>query len=87
MNDCKSRPFLVAYYDGELDERARRQIEEHLRDCPACCAELAEMRELSLRIADASTELHGEASRPPEQWRRVNSLEAARDNPIAPGWE
>jgi anti-sigma factor RsiW len=39
--------WLAAYYDGELSETRRQQVEEHLSDCPACQAELAELRKLS----------------------------------------
>jgi len=38
---------LGAYLDDELDEQIRRQVEEHLRQCPACTAELQELRHLS----------------------------------------
>lgn len=38
---------LSAWLDGELDESARRRLETHLADCPACAAQLAALRDLS----------------------------------------
>lgn len=37
---------LHAYEDGELPEKPMREIEEHLRACPACRRELDRLREL-----------------------------------------
>lgn len=38
---------LSAWLDGELDESARRRLEMHLADCPACAAQLAALRDLA----------------------------------------
>ncbi|MCX6562756.1 MAG: zf-HC2 domain-containing protein, partial [Candidatus Aminicenantes bacterium] len=40
MNHDKALPLLGAYHDGELQDREKKQIEEHLKDCPACREEL-----------------------------------------------
>lgn len=37
--------FLMAYLEGELDARARRVFEEHMRDCPPCEEYLGTYRE------------------------------------------
>ena len=37
-------PLLAAYHDGELDPPVRAQVEEHLRQCDACAAELSRIR-------------------------------------------
>lgn len=40
------RRWLPDYPDGELSPFWRRRLEAHLRDCPACQKELAEIREV-----------------------------------------
>jgi anti-sigma factor RsiW len=40
-------PKLGAYLDGELDQRSQSEVETHLETCPACQAELEELRQLS----------------------------------------
>jgi anti-sigma factor RsiW len=47
MTDCTYHSRLSAYYDGELPSEAAREVESHVRACPACAAELAEIREVS----------------------------------------
>lgn len=55
MGDCTFKFRLVAHYDRELDAGASRRVEAHVAHCPACRAELEAMRELSVRVAAAST--------------------------------
>jgi anti-sigma factor RsiW len=43
-------PLLDAYYDGELDPPARAQVEEHLRTCESCTAELSRIRAASASL-------------------------------------
>ena len=40
-------PKLGAYLDGELDRRGQNEVRAHLETCPACRAELEELRNLS----------------------------------------
>lgn len=47
MNECPHAQQLSAYHDGELSPAAGAEMEQHLRECPACAAELARLRELS----------------------------------------
>jgi anti-sigma factor RsiW len=47
MSECPNSSILSAYYDGELDEARRGEVERHLRDCSACEAELGRLREMS----------------------------------------
>lgn len=44
--------WLEAYHDGELGAAATRRIEAHLAECPACRAELEEIRRLSELLRD-----------------------------------
>lgn len=43
--------LLAAYYDEELEPGRRRQVEQHLRECPACQAELERLSQLSDLLA------------------------------------
>jgi anti-sigma factor RsiW len=48
---CERAPsFLGAYVLGALDADERRAAEQHLADCPACAAELAEFRGLTAHL-------------------------------------
>jgi anti-sigma factor RsiW len=47
MQKCDLIAKLDAYHDGELDEAERLEMEAHLRECPACAAELAVMNSVS----------------------------------------
>lgn len=57
MANCEHLVRLNAYHDGELSPPERAAVEVHLRDCPSCAAELAEMPMFSGAFA---------ASAPPE---------------------
>jgi predicted anti-sigma-YlaC factor YlaD len=43
MGHQRIKELISSYYDGELDEEKRRQLEEHLVDCPECRKEFEEM--------------------------------------------
>jgi anti-sigma factor RsiW len=44
---AKNRKHLNAYMDGELPDRARREVERHLTKCPACLLQLDGLRGLA----------------------------------------
>jgi hypothetical protein len=46
-SQCPFESRLGAFHDGELDEVARRCVEEHLPTCPACQGLLARLQSLS----------------------------------------
>lgn len=46
--------LLNEYYDGELSPARRRQVEAHLQACPACRAELEQVRQLSALLGEVS---------------------------------
>jgi hypothetical protein len=58
--------LLLGYLEGELDQDARRAVEEHLRVCPECRAELD-----ALRGVDTLLKAHPDAFHPDESmlWR------------------
>src|SRR2546422_8940177 len=42
---CQSEQ-IAAYIDGELDDNSRSLLEEHLKACPRCAADLTDQRQL-----------------------------------------
>jgi len=46
MSPKEQHPELQAFHDGELPPAASSAVAAHLRGCPACRAELAELRSL-----------------------------------------
>ena len=56
MNCTECKEKLVELLEGLLPESQRRVVEEHLKDCQQCQAELEELKELNERItADSKT--------------------------------
>lgn len=51
---CIDAQMLSAYFDGELVEPYKTQVEEHLEHCAACKKHLDEIAELSSKIKDSS---------------------------------
>lgn len=52
MSECQQACRLNAYHDGEMPAGARAELEQHLRQCPQCTAELERLRAMS-RLAAA----------------------------------
>jgi hypothetical protein len=50
MNCEESKELLVAYFEGLLEDSEQQAVEEHLKDCPACQAELQELKGLHDRL-------------------------------------
>ncbi len=56
-SDCeKDIKRLSEYLDGELDESACREIEQHLRECPECRACVESMRKTIRLCKEAAVE-------------------------------
>lgn len=53
MSECDYARRLGAYHDGELPAAKAAEVEEHVRRCPACAAELARIRALSQILKSA----------------------------------
>jgi len=43
MDHQKIKELISSYHDKELDEEKRKQVEEHLKECPECRKEFEEM--------------------------------------------
>jgi anti-sigma factor RsiW len=67
MNECEHAQRLGAYHDGELVGAARAEIERHLRQCPACAAELQRLGRLSGLFSKAAA-----PPMPPAALRRLH---------------
>jgi len=67
MMECRQADRLSAYYDGELPEPARVAVEEHIRGCPACAAELGRLQRLSQLVRAA-----GRSEMPPQALDRLH---------------
>ncbi len=65
--DCSSaRPEIPALVQGELADNAQREIEDHLRACPACSAEERAVRDLLDALRDAA-----DAAPSPAVWEAI----------------
>lgn len=87
MLQCEFQQRLNAYHDGELDERARREVEAHAHACEGCAAQLAAMRQLSGLIrSGARARAAADAPRPEELARMHGAVSRvareARDRPL-----
>ena len=68
---------IAAYLDGELDDTVGGLLEDHLRQCPTCSAELAEQRSL---LRTLETTLCRTSSLPlPNDFARVVAARAESD--------
>jgi len=43
MDHQKIKELISSYHDKELDEEKKKQVEEHLKECPECRREFEEM--------------------------------------------
>ena len=50
MNCEETKELLVAYVEGLLEDSEKQAVAEHLKDCPACQAELTELTGLHDRL-------------------------------------
>jgi hypothetical protein len=66
MNCDTVREQLGAYADGELAAELAAQVERHTRECPACAAEIGELREMIGQLAGAAA-----VKAPPQLWSMI----------------
>ena len=69
---------LHAYADGEIAERERARIEEHVAACEQCRARLEEVEKLSHRTSHLLAELEPAPSSAPS-WAKIEARSAARE--------
>ena len=81
MANCEQQVRLTAYYDGEFSPSERTGVEEHVRHCPACQAELASMRRLSGLLSPAGAVRPGADELSPAALDRLHR--SVDDLPIA----
>jgi anti-sigma factor RsiW len=75
VNDQHATLLLGAYVLGSLDERERQEVDDHLRTCPACAAELAElepMRAILAQVDMADIEAY-DVTPPPDLFARMTA--------------
>ncbi len=83
MNCEELNTLLHGYLDGELDLVRSLEVEQHLKECPACSQALAEQR--ALRAAMAAQPLYFEAPKDFSKRVRAAVREASRaEAPSAP---
>jgi anti-sigma factor RsiW len=90
---CPAGPqSLGAYALGALEPEERRLVEEHVRRCAACAAELAEFRALQPLLArvDPDDLRDAPVTPSPDLFARVSAAaaaeESAQDAPAGPRW-
>jgi len=80
MNCDRAHPLIDAYTTDELDLAAALDVEQHLKECPACTRELESLHALRSTLASPSLRY----AAPPDLRRRVSvnpSSSDARQNP------
>jgi|SRR5580658_3055705 anti-sigma factor RsiW len=80
MADCEFENLLTAYHDGALDAARRAEVDRHIQGCPACAAELAQLRSLS-QLIESNVSLAPGLSQIARH-RLHNRLDAAMDEGI-----
>jgi anti-sigma factor RsiW len=49
---CADKALLISYLYGECDEIERRDVEQHLANCPSCSAEIDHFRAVRVSLSD-----------------------------------
>jgi hypothetical protein len=85
MNCRDVRPLLTRYVDGEADNYEQTLIEHHLGECPACAAEVAQLR-LTRQRVQREIKSWAASALPPAAARErlLAKLAAEKGNPVQP---
>lgn len=82
MTACgEDRKALAAYLDGELPAEQARRLQEHLRGCPECAAEVAAMVAMRRAIKPAATRFA-----PSAEFRRKVQGQIATKRSVGSRW-
>lgn len=85
MSHRRARKLLNAYLDGELEERERKLVEEHLKACSSCSKELEALKAIDEMVKTRTTHRPSE-----EYWKtlpaRVRSRIIAEQERAKPVW-
>lgn len=68
MNCHEVQENLSTYFDGELSEDARQEVDAHVAECESCCGELQCFARLSNLVRHIPV-----PAAPPDVWRRVDA--------------
>lgn len=72
MMSCIQPQQLGAFFDGQLPDAQRAQVQDHLKQCPDCMRQLADLSALRDRIVEFQS-----GDPPPELWQSIEeSLDA-----------
>ena len=52
MSGCQFQSKIAAFHDGELDEAASKEVEQHLAGCMECREELQGLRQVTAAMAE-----------------------------------
>ncbi len=86
MTDQHPNLLFGAYVLGSLSAAERRDVDLHLRDCPACAAELAELEPLRdlLASVDAADVEALDVEPSPDLFERITASVDASETPATP---
>jgi len=52
MSQCQFQSKIAAFHDGELDQAASKEVEQHLAECKDCREELQGLRQVTVAMSD-----------------------------------
>jgi anti-sigma factor RsiW len=86
--DCdRVQTLLPGYFDGELDLVSALEIEEHLKNCPACSQKYAELAALRAVLSDNVGALYQPAPADLHKHIRSSIQKAHRSASTGPFWQ
>jgi anti-sigma factor RsiW len=84
MPDCRTISILLGrFFDRELSDSKRRSVEDHLKQCSRCSAELQQIRE----IASAFREAMSAPQVPSDITQRIMAKAREQVGTASPRWD
>ena len=87
MNSKSCRRLLEDYHDGELAGQQAGAVEDHLKECSTCAAELRALETESDLFERYRVSQEEEMAAAPAKWDQVRSRIAREGGSAAPRWE